>query len=109
MKNDAYLLELMSTYRGVPENQKTDFLHRFNAQAYNPVVVFGFSVFLGALGVDRFLLGQVLLGILKLITAGGFGLWVIIDWFLVAGTTRERNLDIAKSIVQNSVIEQPTR
>ncbi|MFO7747815.1 MAG: TM2 domain-containing protein [Orrella sp.] len=102
MKNDAYLLELMSTYRRVPDHQKSDFQNRFNAQAYNPVVIFGFSVFLGALGIDRFLLGQILLGILKLITAGGFGLWVIIDWFLIAGTARDKNLEIAKSIVDNS-------
>lgn len=34
---------------------------------------------LGALGVDRFMRGQVGLGILKLITAGLLGLWVLID------------------------------
>ncbi|SJZ65629.1 TM2 domain-containing protein [Mycoplasmopsis verecunda] len=37
------------------------------------------SIFLGALGIDRFYAGNVLLGILKLITAGGFGIWYIID------------------------------
>ncbi|MFC1929937.1 TM2 domain-containing protein [Chloroflexota bacterium] len=34
---------------------------------------------LGYLGVDRFYKGQVLWGVLKLITIGGLGLWWLID------------------------------
>lgn len=102
MKNDAYLLELMSIYRNIPDDKKSDFMTRFNAQARNPVVIFGFSLFLGYFGVDRFLLGQVFLGILKLITIGGFGIWVLVDWFLIAGTTREKNLEIARLISTNN-------
>lgn len=37
------------------------------------------SLFLGGLGIDRFYLGKIGTGILKLITAGGFGIWSIID------------------------------
>ncbi len=37
------------------------------------------SIFLGGLGIDRFYLGYVGLGILKLITGGGFGIWALID------------------------------
>ena len=42
------------------------------------------SIFLGSIGVDRFYLGYIGLGIVKLITCGGFGIWSLIDIILIA-------------------------
>ena len=42
------------------------------------------SILVGQLGIDRFMMGQIGLGILKLITAGGCGVWWIIDIILIA-------------------------
>ncbi|MDR1626729.1 MAG: TM2 domain-containing protein [Spirochaetia bacterium] len=41
------------------------------------------SVFLGELGVDRFYVGKIGTGILKLITLGGCGIWWLIDLIMI--------------------------
>lgn len=49
-----------------------------------------FSWLLGFLGVDRFYLGKVGTGILKLLTLGGLGIWWLIDLILtLAGVQRD--------------------
>lgn len=42
------------------------------------------SIVFGSLGVDRFIMGHVGLGILKLLTLGGCGIWWLIDLILIA-------------------------
>ncbi len=46
----------------------------------------------GQLGIDRFMIGDTGLGIGKLLTCGGLGIWAIIDWFQIQGATREKNM-----------------
>ncbi len=42
------------------------------------------SILLGGLGVDRFYAGHIGLGVLKLLTVGGCGIWALIDIIMVA-------------------------
>lgn len=55
-----------------------------NTQGYDWTVALILSILLGELGVDRFYTGSIMLGILKLITFGGCGIWWIIDIILIA-------------------------
>ena len=42
-------------------------------------------------GFDRFYIGDIGLGVGKLLTGGGCGIWAIIDFFLIMNATREKN------------------
>ncbi|HTE57312.1 MAG TPA: TM2 domain-containing protein [Verrucomicrobiae bacterium] len=42
------------------------------------------SILVGQLGIDRFYMGYIGLGILKLLTFGGCGVWWLIDVILIA-------------------------
>lgn len=53
------------------------------------IIALLFSIFLGYLGIDRFYMGQIGIGIGKLLTLGGCGIWYLIDIILIA--TRSSN------------------
>jgi len=50
----------------------------------NWIVTLIMSIIFGGLGVDRFIMGHIGLGILKLITFGGCGVWWLVDLILIA-------------------------
>jgi TM2 domain-containing membrane protein YozV len=51
------------------------------------------SILFGHLGVDRFMMGHIGLGILKLVTLGGLGIWWLIDWILIATKHKFNNVE----------------
>lgn len=59
----------------------------------DPTTLLLISIFLGSLGIDRFMLGDTGMGILKLLTGGLCGVLTIIDWFSVQKKTKELNFN----------------
>lgn len=68
-------------------------------QFKDPTFMLIVSLLAGSLGVDRFLIGDTGLGIGKLLTCGGLGIWTIIDWFMIQEATREKNMAKIKQYV----------
>lgn len=63
------------------------------ANLKDPTTTLIISIVGGSLGIDRFFLGDTGLGIAKLLTCGGIGIWAIVDWFLIQGRARELNME----------------
>lgn len=88
-----------STKIGIIQSQleKIDdkkFLSVQSANYKSPTTLLIVSIFLGGLGIDRFMLGHTVAGIGKLLTCGGMGFWWFIDLFLIMKATKEGNFFI---------------
>jgi hypothetical protein len=66
-------------------------LHALNLK--DPTTILIVSILAGSLGIDRFMIGDTGLGIAKLLTCGGLGIWTIVDWFMIQARTREINFE----------------
>ena len=61
-------------------------------QFKDPTTILIVSILAGGLGIDRFMIGDSGLGIGKLLTCGGLGIWTIVDWFQIQKVAREKNM-----------------
>lgn len=59
----------------------------------DPIVILLISIFAGFLGIDRFMLEDTGMGILKLLTGGCCGVLTIIDWVIISNKTKEYNFN----------------
>lgn len=59
----------------------------------DPTTMLLVSVFVGELGVDRFMLGQIGMGLLKLFTLGLCGVLWLIDVINISKKTKEANFE----------------
>ena len=62
------------------------------------IILLLLSIFIGSIGIDRFYLGKIGTGVLKLITFGGLGIWWLIDLIIiVSGNMRDAEGKVVRS------------
>jgi len=122
MTDERYLIQQMGTEQGPYQRQELQALVKRGQIRFNTLVkieggtwfqaseipgLFSdrdwlvallLSIFLGHIAVDRFYLGHIGLGVLKLVTLGGCGIWFVIDIILIAvgGLNDADNLPLRK-------------
>jgi len=99
-KIDAFMIQNAKNFAPVRVNAIRDALEKLDdsKSAYvlgqefkDPSTVLILSIILGCWGVDRFMLGEVGLGILKILTCGGVYIWWIIDMINAQDRTKDYN------------------
>jgi len=86
--------------KGLPDQQKMLFMSQYDSVKKDPNMILVLSVLLGYFGVDRFILGDMGMGLLKLFTAGLCGILWLIDIFTIRGKVNEYNRKQANNILQ---------
>lgn len=82
------------------ENASDDALMMLQStELKDPTTVLLISIFLGTLGIDRFMIGDIGIGVLKLLTGGLCGILTIIDWFTISKKTKQVNLSKVSMIM----------
>lgn len=73
------------------DESKTSILYTLSLK--DPMTALILSIVAGGLGIDRFYIGDTGLGIAKLLTCGGCGIWTLVDYFLIMKRTKEKNFE----------------
>ena len=65
----------------------------------DPTTILIISLFLGTFGVDRFMIGDTGMGVLKLLTLGVCGIMTIVDWFSIQKKVRDLNFNNVMALI----------
>lgn len=80
--------EIIETLKNVPDEK---YAMLASIPFKNSTTITIISVFLGGWGIDRFMLGDIGLGVLKLLTGGVCGIMWLIDLFIVGKRAKQWN------------------
>ncbi|MFO8030899.1 MAG: TM2 domain-containing protein [Cyclonatronaceae bacterium] len=101
MSNNKYFEphQIPAISNALEKADESKFMRVQSANYKDPVLLLIISLVAGPLGVDRFVVGDVGLGIAKLLTCGGLGIWTIVDYFLIMGRAREVNYEKIQQLI----------
>jgi TM2 domain-containing membrane protein YozV len=100
------VIELQMMTKGMADQQKMLFMSQYDSVKKDPNMILILSVLFGYLGVDRFMLGDMGMGILKLLTGGCCGILWLIDIFTIRGKVNDYNRKQANEILQGIKISE---
>ena len=103
MNEFQYQTKLTKLTESLNPEEISKFNTQYGSSKKDPIIALVISLTFGFFGVDRFYLGDILLGIIKLLTLGGLIIWSIVDLFIIMGKTRSQNLDVAKKIIDSII------
>jgi hypothetical protein len=89
-------LELAEMSKPLTDPQRMIFNHQYASDKKDR----GTAVILAVFGYDRLWLGDIALGIIKYITAGGCGIWWLVDLFTASNRADEHNRKKAREIIE---------
>lgn len=92
-------LEQAMLTQNLSDQEKMLFQSQYASEKKDPTTVLILSVLFGTLGVDRFMLGDMGMGLLKLFTAGLCGILWLIDIFTTKGRADTYNRNKAQEIM----------
>lgn len=87
--------------KDLTDQQKMLFSSQFDSAKKDRNTVLILSVLLGSWGIDRFMIGDIGMGILKLLTLGLCGILWLVDLFLIRGKVDEYNRKKATEILMS--------
>jgi TM2 domain-containing membrane protein YozV len=93
------VVEQQQMMNGLTDQQKQIFLSQFSSERKDRTTILVLSVLLGYAGVDRFMLGDTGMGILKLLTGGCCGILWLVDIFSITSKVDDFNRNKAHEIV----------
>jgi len=93
--------DLTPLLANMTDEQREQFMAQYDSKKKNRTTAFLLAFFLGGLGIGRFYIGNVGIGVLKLLTGGVFGILAIVDWFLIWGLTDKVNFKLAMGIADS--------
>jgi len=96
-------------FQELTEDQKTSFVGQYNTRKRSMALMVALSIIFP---IQLFFLGKVVLGLLFILTGGGFGVWYVIEWFLTPGRVRDYNTRVASDVFasvkgQKTVVPAP--
>src|SRR5580658_1577278 len=91
--------EQQQLMEGLTDQQKNMFLAQYAAEHKDRTTLLLISIFLGKFGVDRFMMDDIPMGLLKLFTLGCCGVLWIIDICTITNRVDDFNRALAQRII----------